>query len=474
MRRTYMLVAFILLSASTEPGLATDAAGNLSQTVKAGATEDNKNMKQSSDSLDISDHVATVQLDRKLPYAGEPIQFLVCFPREWAGDQPRPMLRYSVLDESGKRIAGGITIGIPTQGGPTESRIVGDAALAGLPAGNHELRVELRNDQNPSRPITGGLIFEVIDPDRRHILALPWQYVKDYTVIWADGVFHAFGLVGRADERQDWQEEGLQNEKQFFHATSKDLAHWTQHEDILHCPASGYDDRGVWAPHVFKHEDLYWMFYTGTQKGVVQRLCAATSRDLFQWTRRPENPLMSADKTDWAAHTDGGWTDYRDPMVLRDDDNDRWIAYNVAKTKEGHGSVAAAFSKDLINWEDAGPVYTGPYIPESPFVWKMGSRYYLSINAGGRGIYVSDSLLGPFTEKLDPDPFPQNVMAYEVLQTAPNRWLLSGFAWEKNGNYIEFFEMSVRDGKPVISRDLSEILGTGENGKGAHSEANLR
>ncbi|TAN39021.1 MAG: hypothetical protein EPN23_00850 [Verrucomicrobia bacterium] len=408
-------------------------------------------------------YVATMQMDRKLYYPGQPVRFLMYYPRLWTGDLPRPMFSYVVSDNFGKPIKTGVMIGLPVYNMPY-AMVAGGEAITGLPTGHYRISLELRNDKTPAKPVTGTLRFEVLDPKERHVLTLPWQYVKDYTVIRADdGLFHAFGLVGRADRNQNWQEERLQNEKQFFHATSPDLVNWTQHADILHCPESGYDDRGVWSPYVFKQGNLYWMFYTGTGKGVVQRLCAATSPDLFSWTRRPENPLMSADRTDWAASKPNGWTDYRDPMIFHDEVNHRWIAYNAAKTKDGKGRIAAATSDDLIHWKDAGPIESTAYndhqsgIGESPFVWKMGGRYYLSVNHSF-GTCVGDSPFGPFNTKLDPNPMPPNVMAYEVLEMKPNLWLISGFSWEMNGNYIEFFAMSLKDGKPVISWDLSKIL----------------
>ena len=412
--------------------------------------------------LDLSNiaYKCTVQLDRKLHYADEPIQFLVYYSKSWTGDLPRPMFKYTINDNGGKEVKKGVMIGAPAYN-RHYSIVQGLGTIEGVPTGTYTINVELRNDKQPEKPVTGSLNFEVIDPNKRRVLTLPWQYVKDYTVIHADGLFHAFGLVGRADPKQDWMEEPLQNERQFFHATSPDLIHWTQHADVMHCPKSGYDDRGVWAPHVSKFGDKYWMFYTGTQTGVTQRMCAATSTNLLDWTRLAENPLMSADKTDWAVNNEGGWTDYRDPMVFHDEANNRWIAYNVAAKKGTNpplGAVAASVSNDLVHWKDAGAVYTGPYIPESPFAWKTGDKYYLSINAGGRGIYVADSPLGPFTTKVEPDPMPQNVMAYEILQVKPDLLLLSGFAWEVNGNYIEFFELSMKDGRPTVSRDLSKIL----------------
>lgn len=414
--------------------------------------------------------VATVQMDRKMYYPDQPIRFQIYYPRPWTGDLPRPMFSYTVSDGSGKPVRTGAMPGMPVHKMPY-AIMMGGESIEGLPVGQYAISLELRNDKTPPMPVTGTFKFEVVAPKDRHVLTLPWQYVKDYTVIRADdGLFHAFGLVGRADKSQDWQEERLQNEKQFFHVTSPDLVNWTQHPDILHCPESGYDDRGVWSPYVFKHDGLYWMFYTGTQKGVVQRLCAATSPDLFAWTRRPENPLMSADKTEWAARKENGWTDYRDPMIFHDEVGKRWIAYNAATTKDAKGRIAAATSDDLIHWKDAGPVESVSYkdqksqIAESPFVWKMGGRFFFSINHGN-ALSVGDSPLGPFNTLVDPNPMPKNVMAHEVLEIGPELWLVSGFAWEMHGNYIEFFKMTLEDGKPIINRDLTDILNANQSRK---------
>ncbi len=83
------------------------------------------------------------------------------------------------------------------------------------------------------------------------------------------------------------------------HAVSQDLRSWNILPDALHPgPAGSWDDYTTWTGSIIRHDSLWHLFYTGTnraEKGLVQRIGLATSSDLMHWNRHPANPLITAD-----------------------------------------------------------------------------------------------------------------------------------------------------------------------------------
>ena len=84
------------------------------------------------------------------------------------------------------------------------------------------------------------------------------------------------------------------------HAVSTDLRSWTDLGDAL-TPSEGpaFDDLATWTGSTVRDDDGLWhTFYTGLSRrddGMVQRIGAATSKDLVTWTKRGPEPLVVAD-----------------------------------------------------------------------------------------------------------------------------------------------------------------------------------
>lgn len=86
------------------------------------------------------------------------------------------------------------------------------------------------------------------------------------------------------------------------HAVSQDLKSWKILPDAI-APTTGNDDAPdsftTWTGCVIKENDKWIMYYTGTkraEKGLVQRVCMATSPDLIQWTKATNNPVVELDE----------------------------------------------------------------------------------------------------------------------------------------------------------------------------------
>ena len=146
-----------------------------------------------------------------------------------------------------------------------------------------------------------------------------------------------------------------------------------------------YKATPLWAPHVVRHQGLYYMFVcVGNSQGHQYSIHLLTSKDLWHWERSPANPLV----------TDG--FDARDPNVLWS--GKEWILYYTATSKPEGGNhiVACVTSQDLLHWGSRRVVFTHPRKgsfggpTESPFVVRRGASYYLFACDGGTiNVYLS-------------------------------------------------------------------------------------
>ena len=123
------------------------------------------------------------------------------------------------------------------------------------------------------------------------------------------------------------------------------------------------------------------MFYTGCTFDNTQRIGLAMSVDLYRWKRISDRPIINPDQYEWAfCPTQQGAT-CRDPHVFKHDDE--YSLYYTAVTKDGLGCVARASSRDLLTWQDQGPVYCSDRLDhcESSNVQKLDDTYLLFLAA---------------------------------------------------------------------------------------------
>lgn len=233
--------------------------------------------------------------------------------------------------------------------------------------------------------VTAGAFERIYDPSVGE--RAQW-YINDHTIFRDhDGTWHLIGIT-HAEPMNPFDERHL------AHATAPALrGPWTKQPYALSTdPTLG--ETHLWAPHVVEHDGQFWMFVCGGGADkTAYRIQLATSPDGTTWTRHPDNPLI----------VDG--FEARDPMVLRDEGNDRWLLYYTATSapEGGNHIVAAATSDDLVHWHDRHVVYTsaltgtmaGP--TESPFVVARGDRYYLFIGPDWAGLLESHATTGRYS-----------------------------------------------------------------------------
>jgi beta-fructofuranosidase len=230
------------------------------------------------------------------------------------------------------------------------------------------------------------------------------------------------------------------------HAVSTDLSRWTVVGDALGPgPAGTWDEIATWTGSVVRHDDRWYMFYTGARRHEgtnVQRIGAAISSDLIEWVKLP-GPLIGPDPRWYETIDDGSWFEeaWRDPWLFAGHDG-RWHALITARgldgPADGRGVVGHAVSDDLLGWEVLPPI-TAPgefgHL-EVPQVVDIGGRHGLvfSCDAGrvsrsrrdrlgsppSAATYVAlgETALGPFDLRSAQPALPSQLYSGRLVTTA--------------------------------------------------------
>jgi beta-fructofuranosidase len=249
------------------------------------------------------------------------------------------------------------------------------------------------------------------------------------------------------------------------HAVSEDLVNWENLPDAL-APAAestdAWDNFTTWTGSVIRFGGLWYLFYTGTnraEKGQIQRIGLATSEDLINWRKFPNNPIIETDPRWYEVLDSATWPDqaWRDPWVFWHDGS--FHAFITARANSGpsmaRGVIAHAVSVDLMSWEVGAPVSSpGEFGQlEVPQLVAIEDRWYLFFctshehfsdsrrdRAGvklerGSHYLVSDNPLGPF--ELAGDDFLAGdeigtLYAGKAIRDPEGNWvLMSSRAWSR-------------------------------------------
>jgi hypothetical protein len=184
--------------------------------------------------------------------------------------------------------------------------------------------------------------------------------ISDHTWIKdGNGVYHLF-----------FHNEGHDSGSDIEHYTSTDLQSLDYVGVALRKNPNGWDSHGLWAPHITKNGNTYFMFYTGTtgpggDPNAKQRIGLATSTDLTNWTRYPINNCPGTLGDGCIYECNECWTSWgeppgafnqqcRDPFVIWDSVNHRWVMLATAKSDNQYGVVTVSYSTNLTNWIGAG------------------------------------------------------------------------------------------------------------------------
>ena len=238
------------------------------------------------------------------------------------------------------------------------------------------------------------------------------------------------------------------------HAISRDLREWEEVEDaLIASDGPAFDDYTTWTGSVVRdNSGLWWMFYTGTMRAenaTIQRIGAATSNDLYTWTKVSRNALCEADSR-WYEKYDGvTWPDeaWRDPWVFRGSDG--WHMLITARANVGgpddRGVIGHATSQDLRTWtvreplSEPGQGFGHLEVPQivtidgrrvlvfSSLAGELSSARRNAGQLGGVWALPIESERGPFDVRHATRLTDESLYAGRLVQDRAGRWNLLAF-----------------------------------------------
>jgi beta-fructofuranosidase len=243
-----------------------------------------------------------------------------------------------------------------------------------------------------------------------HIPSGFWKNeLGDIDVIAHDDCIHAFYLSIPSHDRVG-------------HLLSRDGLNWTEERPAVVTGDPGdFDDDHIWTMGVFEHAGTFFMLYTGIcrkERGKIQRVGLATSKDLFHWTKHVKNPVACADLRWYEAAVDATHrVDWRDPKVFVEDGVMHAVISARANTGPANRRGCAGYfvSKNGYDWEVKPPLHVlgNCYDFETPAILKLKERYYLT-GISGRDrdqaipnvFRVADRVEGPYRRTRNDDLLP--------------------------------------------------------------------
>lgn len=293
-------------------------------------------------------------------------------------------------------------------------------------------------------------------------LRLPGQWVWDSWFAFDGSNHHVFYLqasraLGDPNRRHRNTTVG--------HAISKDLKNWTVVADALAPSESPAPDSWTtWTGSVVRQDDGNWrMFYTGTSRednGQRQTVCAATSADLYTWTKVDQLPVVAADSR-WYKTLSAGYDyePFRDPWVFKIPGESQWTMLTTASSIEAvsrldEAVMGLAKSDDLINWSVQAPlgkpgqgfgeteVFQFEIVDGIPIIlfccgplWisqerkaagEIGGVYSLPVSADLSDVDFNRAVLFPDT----------SVYASRLVRDSQGGWNLIAFVNEVDGQFV--------------------------------------
>lgn len=238
------------------------------------------------------------------------------------------------------------------------------------------------------------------------------------------------------------------------HIVSTDLVHWRELPRALASDGdpNGPDGDNMFTGCVLERDGTFHIFYTGSNHRNPQGrelVMHATSPDLIQWTKHPED-MLAPDGVHYANRQD---SDFRDPYVFWNDETSEYWMVLCANSLEGKKEAGLAVSKDLKNWRQMPPLHAPNQ--ECPDLFKIGDTWYL---IGGDTYSFSKDLHGVFQKPPVQDVIDRPGIYAGKRMFDGKRHVWTGWVWDGNG----------RDGSEITwggTQCLPRELYAGPNGQ---------
>jgi len=209
--------------------------------------------------------------------------------------------------------------------------------------------------------------------------APPGEYIKDHTIIYHNGWWHLYSISGTAGYCHLYNG----NEETISWSISRNLVDWDFRGHILHASLrqGEFDQHEVWAPFCLPANDQFYMFYTGVVHP-VRPMCydkLGHNHPHVVWDDHKEviGLAVSNDLTNWEKVADrcsGLNIPGRDPHVVHDTENNRWLLYSTGNVTDGICEEYVSESRDLINWRYIGVCVR---FPQDGFTYSTTESMYV-------------------------------------------------------------------------------------------------
>lgn len=193
-------------------------------------------------------------------------------------------------------------------------------------------------------------------------------WVGDPMPYYENGKFHIFYL----HDARDW----APNFHPWYKVSTTNFSTYEDNGQMIPCGDPNGQERALGTGGVFKHNRVYYAFYTAHNGNLDPRekIMLATSTDLQNWTKDPSFVLQAS----WGYDRN----EFRDPFIIKDEATGRFkiLISTRADYKGSWRAVIAQYSSaDLRNWALETPFYDDPntFMVECPDVFKMGDYQYL-------------------------------------------------------------------------------------------------
>lgn len=258
-------------------------------------------------------------------------------------------------------------------------------------------------------------------------------WVGDPMPFYENGKFHVFYLQDARD--------GAATFHPWYEATTTDFTAYEDNGEMIPCGTDDEQDGALGTGSVFKHNGIYYGFYTGHNGKLDPRekILLATSTDLKKWTKVEDFEIRASDGYDR--------NEFRDPVIIRDQASGtfRMLISTRADYKGSWRAVIAQYSStDLRNWTLETPFYDDDktFMIECPDVFTEGNYQYLIYSdIDDRMVHYKYRKTGT-TEWSTPDRNSLDGIAFYAGKTASdgtNRYL---FGWTPtrtaNNDYSDF------------------------------------
>ncbi len=379
----------------------------------------------------IGDFVLTPK--RRVSMPGDAIEGRTVVPNRLLRVLGENRVHFQLTDRGGRLIGEKLIAGRL----PLDDRGLSDffsGPISGLSAtGDYRLSVQIMG-KNASRTLEDKVALSVVEGEERICFSEPYHFIKEFCLFPVRDTVHIFYTTGPSDRSQDWR-MSPRAAKEIGHASTRDFKNWYIHEPALGTSRMGWDCFSVSSPCVIELEDHYYLFYTGVDENLTERIGLAISDDLSQWRPSEYNPIHAPNMV-WSTWHPDEPSLARDPMIIAY--GNVYVMYYAAERRLPAGTgdrfgIAAAVSTDLIHWADAGIVIPSQTPTYGQSAFRQANVIYLYPGYGD-DLYVSiDPLRGFQARKIE---MPSGWRGWRYYED-DNRSMMFAYRNLTQGNFVQ-------------------------------------